>query len=151
MLSVAAERSLLRGYLPTKEKIRFMNGATTSLVFSIPPDADAVPPEIRRLAADVLLALEGKADAVINNVRWPMVQSKHMDQSAEAARVVLRQRLEHCAPCLLVFGDEAAGWIGDLSSRRGQIVNDIDSYRAAPLTKRELWQTLAGIKSVPSQ
>lgn len=123
----------------------FMTTPQVSLVFSVSAEADAVPRPLHRFAEDVLLAL-GAASPAVATVRWPMVQSAHIDQSEHAARVVLRQRLEHCAPYLVIFGNEAANRVRDLSQRPGIELDDIQSYLEAPLTKRTLWQRLLEVK-----
>lgn len=125
----------------------FASGSHITLVFCLPKDTAGVGRRIRRLVADIMLALEGITDAPTSALSWPMVQARHIDQSADAARVVLRQRLERCAPYLLVFGDEPARWIDDLSSRRSTLVKDIRTYLEAPLTKRELWQHVLQVRA----
>jgi hypothetical protein len=125
----------------------FMTSPAVSLVFSIPADAETVPARLHRFAADVLLALSGDSKASIGTVHWPMVQSQHIDQTEHAARAVLRRRLEHCAPLVMVFGVEAQRWIDDVSPRRSVALSDMGTYLAEPSTKRDLWQSVMAVKA----
>lgn len=120
-----------------------MHGEECSLVFSIPHDASGPPPQIQRFAADLLFALDGKTGQKISAVKWPMVQARHIDQSAQAAQVVVKQKLEQCAPLVLAFGPEAAKWTDAAATRPQVTLADIGSYIDDPLTKRELWRFMS--------
>lgn len=129
----------------------FVHGAGVSLVYTLPPIAGEAAHSVQRFAGDVLFALTGEAASSMNALRWPMVQSRHIDQSAASARLVIEQRMEQCAPLLLLFGHEAAELAGDVSPRRHIQLQDITSYLQAPLGKRDLWQALVEAQRVMSQ
>jgi len=118
-----------------------------SLVFSLPLDAVTVPALHRRFADDVALALTGDKQPTVAALRWPMVKSRQIDQSKTAAGIVVKQRVEHCAPAMVVFGKNTQEWIGDLSSRRCLVVDEIDAFLQRPLGKRALWHDLLAFKA----
>ena len=110
-----------------------------SLIFSVPQDSNSLPENLRRFADDIASALQVSDKPVINALRWPLVRSAEIDQSAEAARTVLDDRLSRCAPLRVVFGETAKQWAGQGDDI---CVPDIGGYLEQPLTKRELWRKL---------
>jgi len=119
-----------------------MTWREVSLVFSLPLDAATVPGPYRRFADDVALALTGDKQPTVAALRWPMVKSAQIDQSKTAAGIVVKQRVERCAPAVVVFGKDTQEWIGDLSPRRCLVVDEIDTFVERPLGKRALWHDL---------
>lgn len=120
----------------------FMHGEGVSLVYGLALDADPATHPSRRFAGDLLLALTGKPGQSMTPQRWPIVQSGLIDQTAAAAKVVLKQRIDQCGPLLLVFGDEASVWVEDTGDRQRIDLPELGRYLDEPLTKRDLWQVL---------
>lgn len=129
----------------------FITYRDMSLVFSVPVGVTSLPESLRRFADDIALAcLVDRPEPVIANLRWPMVQSTHIDQSDEAATAVVAQRLGKCGRRVLLFGDKAASYEKHC---RGETLklDEIESYQAVPLSKRELWQTLQAFRKTGSK
>jgi hypothetical protein len=115
-----------------------------SLVFSIPFSETEPPPEYRRLADDLGLALVGAKESTMATLRWPMVQSVHIDQSEAAARQAVGQRLARCAAALILFGDDAFKY-GATGSPALRLV-DLAEYLRTPASKRQLWHALRAFR-----
>lgn len=131
---------------PTRQPPRFHLCFATygdlSLIFSAPESSPTLPADLRHLADDIAMALGRKQEPAINALRWPLVKTAGIDQSEEAAKTVLAERMSRLADRRIVFGDVARQWAG-----RGDetTVAEIERYLVEPLRKRELWQTLRGM------
>lgn len=127
----------------------FMTYGDLSLVISVPHDATTLPASMRRFADDMALALSLEPNPVVTALRWPMVQSEHIDQSPAAAAAVIEQRLAGCGPSLLLFGRDVERLVGELATdRRCLVVDDLSAYLREPLEKRDLWKTLEAFRGV---
>ena len=128
--------------LPPEFHLCFATYDGVSLIFSVPQASTSLPDNYRRFADDIATALGVSGKPAISALRWPLVKAD-IDQSEDAARTVLEQRLGSCARQRLLFGDDAAAWCGKGGETR---VADLQRYLDEPLAKRELWQALKQVK-----
>lgn len=134
-----AARSMSAGE-PPEFHLCFATYGDLSLIFSLPPEATSLPESMRRFSDDIARAAGITSPPSVAAVRWPMVKARHIDQSEDAARTVVRQRLDGCGPVKLAFGDDVLTWLGENPGCTP--VADIARYFAEPAMKRELWQDL---------
>lgn len=127
---------------PPEFHLCFANYDGLSLIFSVPQTSTSLPDNYRRFVDDIATAVGVSGKPAISALRWPLVKAD-IDQSEDAARMVLEQRLESCARQRLLFGDDAANWCSKGGETR---VSDLRRYFDEPLAKRELWQALRKVK-----
>ena len=133
--------------------ICFLDYVNLSLVFSLPYETNALPSEHRHFGDDINFAVSGQRSIPkIRNLRWPMVQSAHIQQTEEDARQVVRQKLLQSHSRLFVFGRLALGYISESPAGRDigdsieiggkhlLILEDVKHYFENPLDKRGLWR-----------
>ena len=133
-----------------------------SCLFLLPYSATGLPPEINRFASDVAIAcLGGPCEPRRTDLRWPMVKSSHIAQSADDAKQVVISKIKACGRDVLVFGSEALAYCGlDPSAESGAAAAGIaahgkrlwplaefDHYSSAAKAKAPLWRTLSAIRA----
>jgi hypothetical protein len=135
----------------------FLDYENLSLVFSIPYQANALPREHRHFADDINFAISGKTGIPrIRDLRWPMIQAKHVQQTEEDARQVVWQKLGQCNERLYVFGWKVLGFIIESAQESDMgntikvkdkhlvILDEFNHYFDNPMDKRELWRFIQG-------
>lgn len=130
----------------------FLDYDQFSFLFSLPLNSDSLPGNYRYFADDVYLALTGQRSIPkIRDLRWPMVQSSHIPQTAADAELVVLQKVRQCADKLLVFGEDPANYLDQTSSlvKDKQIVaiKDAEFYFSQPEAKRSLWRRIKDLRS----
>jgi hypothetical protein len=136
-----------------------------SCLFLLPYSATGLPPEINRFAADVAIAcLGGPCEPRRTDLRWPMVKSSHIAQSADDAKQVVIGKVKACGRDVLVFGSEALAYCGlepsvesgaessaaagiGAHGKRLWPLADFDHYSSAAKAKAPLWRTLSTIRA----
>lgn len=132
----------------------FLDYQNLSLVMSLPYEASSLPPEYRNFADDIHFAIcEQRSIPGLRELRWPIVRSANMKQTAEDARQVVSQKVRQCRDRLIVFGQQALGFIIDPvedSPRAGEklkigdksllVARDVRHYFDNPGDKKQLWQ-----------
>jgi hypothetical protein len=131
-----------------------------SCLFLLPYSATTLPPAINRFAADIAIACLGApSEPKRIDLRWPMVKSSHIAQSADDARQVVISKVKNCGRDVLVFGPAALAYCGIASgSTAGAVaahgkrfwpLAEVDDYCNDNTTqaKISLWHALAAIKA----
>lgn len=84
-----------------------------SCLFLLPYSAKGLPPAMNRFAADLAIGcLGGPCEPRRTDLRWPMVKSSHIAQSAEDAKQVVISKVMNCGSDVLVFGPAALVYCG---------------------------------------
>ena len=132
-----------------------------SCLFILPYSAPGLPPEINRFASDVAIAcLGGPCEPRRTDLRWPMVKSSHIAQSADDAKQVVISKVKACGRDVLVFGSEALTYCGlEPSVESGVAVGvaahgkrlwplgEFAHYSSVAKAKAALWRTLSAIRA----
>lgn len=135
-----------------------------SCLFLLPYSATGLSPEINRFASDVAIAcLGGPCEPRRTDLRWPMVKSSHIAQSADDAKQVVTSKVKACGRDVLVFGSEALTYCGlepsvELGAESGAAAGitvhgkrlwplaEFDHYSSVAKAKVPLWRTLSIIR-----
>jgi hypothetical protein len=131
-----------------------------SCLFFLPYSAKGLSPGIDRFAADVAIAcLGGPSEPKRSDLRWPMVKSSHIAQSADDARQVVASKVKQCGRDVLVFGPAALSYCGIASGSTAAAIGahgkrfwplaEVDHYNndTTAQAKISLWRALASIKA----
>jgi len=130
-------------------------------LFLLPYSATGLPPEVNRFASDVAIAcLGGPCEPRRTELRWPMVKSSHIAQSADDAKQVVISKVKACGRDVLVFGSEALTYCGlEPSVESGVAVGvaahgkrlwplgEFAHYSSVAKAKAALWRTLSAIRA----
>jgi hypothetical protein len=132
-----------------------------SCLFLLPYSATGLPPEVNRFASDVSIAcLGGPCEPRRTDLRWPMVKSSHIAQSADDAKQVVISKVKACGRDVLVFGSEALAYCGlepgaesgatagiTVHGKRLWPLAEFGHYSSVPKAKAQLWRTLSAIRA----
>jgi len=131
----------------------FLDYVNLSLVFSLPYKTSALPNEYRNFGDDINFAVNGQySSPKVRDLRWPMVQAAHIQQTEDDAKQVVQQKLLQCHSRILVFGQAMAGYFGEsagssnigdaieFGDKRLLMLNDVNHYFENQQDKRNLWQ-----------
>jgi hypothetical protein len=144
-----------------------------SCLFLLPYSATGLPPEINRFASDVAIACLGApCEPRRTDLRWPMVKSSHIAQSADDAKQVVISKVKACGRDVLVFGSEAlvycglepsvepsvesgaesgaaAGVGGGIAAHGKRLwpLAEFEHYSSVAKAKAPLWRTLSAIRA----
>jgi hypothetical protein len=136
-----------------------------SCLFLLPYSAAGLPPEINRFASDVAIAcLGGPCEPRRTDLRWPMVKSSHIAQSADDAKQVVVSKVKACGRDVLVFGSEALTYCGlepsvesgaesgatagiTAHGKRLWPLAEFDHYSSVAKAKARLWRILSIIRA----
>ncbi len=128
----------------------FCDYGRLSLCFSLPKDAAGLDAGLRRFGDDIAYALGVSVTPNINSLSWPMVDSKHLDQSEAAASTVIRQRLRP-GEVTLLFGAAAQRFVSPHCKGQWVALEEFESYMATSGHKRGLWRAISGLRAVLSK
>ncbi len=132
----------------------FLDYDSLSLLFSLPSNSISLPADYRVFADDINLALFGKKIIPrTRDLRWPMVQAAHIQQTKEDAREVVLQKVKQSRERLIVFGVEVLTYIAEsrgqeigqsleIQGKKVLLVNDVQHYFDEAHAKKQLWQHL---------
>ena len=93
------------------------NGIGVTLVFSLPPETQSLPIEVRQFGDDVAFSLLGSLlRPNIGELRWPMVKSAHISQTELDAKAVVVDKVSRCQRNLILFGETCQHYVIGRSS-----------------------------------
>jgi hypothetical protein len=136
----------------------FLNYGDLGIACQLPAEDRHMSAGCRRFCDDVAFALQAdKKTPSLIDLHWPLVQSGTIDQSATAAKHLVRQNFNRLPEETIVFGSGFAQYVVDVvdivvgrcyQSERGRtlVADEIATYRGTPQRKRTLWQELKKAK-----
>ena len=125
----------------------FLDYEHFNLLFSLPPSSQSLSTEFRYFADDLNQAIFGsRTIPKVRDLRWPMIQSSHIQQNSEDAAAVMQEKVKHCMGTLVIFGSEPLSYLPDEIGKKSVVVEDISVYFAQSQKKRELWARLKTLR-----
>lgn len=138
---------------PPQFLLCFLDYVNLSLVFSLPYKTSALPNEYRNFGDDINFAVNGQYSSPrVRDLRWPMVQAAHIQQTEDDAKQVVHQKLLQCHSRVFIFGQGMSGYFGEsagsrnigdsieFDNKRLLILNDVSHYFENQQDKRNLWR-----------